>query len=139
MDWHLFDVDIPALLRAYSKGRVSALREDNRPWPFGVLLGQLSNLLCDLLDVLGLNVVRLGECCSFGLVTDENVDVGKNLVKRILEELRDKGCRKVKDESLQCQFEAFVGFGTHTLFFAAASSASALMAGTQTVKWKPPT
>jgi hypothetical protein len=44
--------------------------------------------------------VRLGECGGLSLVANEDVNVGQDLVKRILEELRDEGRGKVEDESL---------------------------------------
>lgn len=63
------------------------MSKDDCPWSLGVLLGQACNLLCNLLDVLGLVAVGLGECGSLGLVANEDVDVWKNLIKRVLEEL----------------------------------------------------
>jgi hypothetical protein len=57
-------------------------------------------LLSNLLDVLRLDVVRFSESGGFGLVANENVDVGQDLVERVLEELRDEGGRKVQDELL---------------------------------------
>lgn len=44
--------------------------------------------------------MRLSEGDRFGLVTDQYVDVGKNLVKGVLEELRDKGSGKIENKSL---------------------------------------
>jgi hypothetical protein len=52
------------------------LCEDDCPCALGVFLGTLSNFLSDLLDVLGVDVVGFSECGGFGLVADEDVDVG---------------------------------------------------------------
>lgn len=63
------------------------MSEDDCPWPVGVLLGQASNLLCNLLNILGLKAVGLSERCGFGLIADQDVDVWDDLIERILEEL----------------------------------------------------
>ena len=100
VDGELFDVSVTTLLCADRDGRVGALGKDYCPWTLAVLLGQVGDLLSNLLDVLGLNVVRFGEGGGFGLVADQDVDVGQDLVERVFEELRDKRCRKVEDELL---------------------------------------
>jgi hypothetical protein len=100
VDGDFFDVSVTTILRADGDGRVGALGEDYCPWALAVLLGHVGDLLRNLFDVLGLNVVRFGEGGGFGLVADQNVDVRQDLVERVLEELRDEGCGKVEDELL---------------------------------------
>jgi hypothetical protein len=142
VDGHLLDVYITTILRADGDGWVGALGENDGPCALAVLLGHVGDLLGDLLDILGLNIVRLSEGGGFGLVADEDIDIGQDLIERVLEELRDEGGGKVEDELLHksaseiCRTQSEA---VRTLSLAAASSASALMAGTQTVKWKPPT
>ena len=86
--------------------------------------------------------MRLSECGGFGLVADEDVDIRQDLVERVFEELGDERRGEVKYKSLE-HVSLRLALSSTTkklaLFFAAASSASALIAGTQTVKWKPPT
>lgn len=84
---NFYDLGLTTLLASNGDGGVSALGEDDCPWPVGILLGQAGNLLCNLLDVLGLETVGLSECCGFGLIADQDVDVWDDLIERILEEL----------------------------------------------------
>lgn len=100
MDGDLLDID----LVASSNGNcgVGALREDHSPGPLCVLLGAVGNDLGNLLDVLGVEVVRFSESSSLGLVTNEDVDIGENLIERVLEKLCDKGSGQVEDERLVC-------------------------------------
>lgn len=100
MDGNLLDVDLAALLCGDSDCGVGALCEDNSPRPLGVLLGAVGDSLGDILDVLGIEVVRLSEGSGLSLITDEDVDVRKDLVERVLEELRDKGSGQIEDEEL---------------------------------------
>lgn len=83
-----------------SDGRVGALCEDNDALLLGVLLGQLGDLLSDLLDVLGGDVVGFGECGRLGLVSDQDIDVRQDRVELVLEELRDEGSREVENKGL---------------------------------------
>ena len=101
MDSNLLNLKLTALLRSDGDGRVGTLSEDDSPWPAGVLLGQASNLLCNLLYVLGLVAVGFSEGSGLGLVTDQNVDVWEDLVKRILEKLADERSREVENEWLR--------------------------------------
>jgi hypothetical protein len=96
----LLDIDLSAILRAHSDCWAGALCDDYSPGALGVLLGPVGDALRNLLDVLRLDVVRLGECGGFSLVADEDVDVGQDLVERILEELCDEWGGKVEDEEL---------------------------------------
>lgn len=140
VDGDLLDLDLAALLCGDSDGGLGALCEDDGPGPLCVLLGAVGNGLGDLLDVLGVDVVRLGEGSGLSLVADEDVDIREDLVERVLEELCDERSGQVEDEgldSVSCYL--LLAQVRPTLFLAAASSARALMAGTQTVKWKPPT
>jgi hypothetical protein len=100
VDGNLLDIDITTVLRADGDGGVGALGEDNSPCALAVLLGHVGDLLSDLLDVLGFNVVRFGKSGGFGLVTDQDVNVGHDLVERVLEELRDEGRGEVENELL---------------------------------------
>lgn len=100
VDSYLLDIDVTALLCADGNSGVGTLCEDNGPSALCVLLRALCDGLGDLLDVLGLDVVRLGECGGLGLVTDQNVDVRQDLVERVLEELRDEWGGEVEDEGL---------------------------------------
>jgi len=120
------DIDLGefGVVAADSDGGESTLCDDDCACALAVLLGSLGDVLCDLLDVLGLDAMRLCERSGLGLVADQDVDVWEYFVQRLLEELRDEGADKLSMK---------------VLFFAAASSASALIAGTHTVKWKPPT
>jgi hypothetical protein len=102
MDRNLLHIDLATLLRGDSDCRVGALCEDDGPWPLCVLLRAVSDGLGNLLDVLGVNVVRLSESGGLGLVADEDVDVGEDFVERVLEELRNEGSGQVKDEWLDC-------------------------------------
>ena len=101
VDRYFLDIDITAVLRADSDGGVGTLGDDNSPWSLGVFLGQVRNLLRNFLDVLGLVTVGFCECSGLGLVTDEDVDVWKELVEGILEELCNEGSRKVENIWLQ--------------------------------------
>jgi hypothetical protein len=140
VDGNLLHVDLAAVLCGDGDGGLGALCEDDGPGPLCVLLGAVGDNLGDLLDVLGVDVVRLGEGSGLSLVTDEDVDVGEDLVERVLEELCDERSGQVKDEGLDSvSYHLLLAKVRLTLFLAAASSARALMAGTQTVKWKPPT
>lgn len=98
---NLLDISVTTLLCGHGNGWVGALSDDNSPRSLGVLFGCGGNLLRNLLDVLGLPAMRLGECGGFGLITDDNINIGENLIERVLEELRDEGCGKVKDELLE--------------------------------------
>ena len=95
----LLDIDA-AVLCSNGNGRLGALCDDDCPCALGVLLGALCDGLGDLLNILGLDVVRLSECGRLGLVADQDVNVGQDLVKRVLEELGDERCGKVEDEDL---------------------------------------
>lgn len=100
MNRDLLDIDLAALLCGDSDGGVGALCEDDGPGPLCVLLRAVGNGLGDLLDILSVNVVRLGEGGGLGLVANEDVDVGEDLVERVLEELCDEGSGQVEDERL---------------------------------------
>lgn len=141
VDRDLLHVNLTALLCGDSDCRVGTLCDNDCPGPLCVLLGAVGDSLGDLLDVLSVKVVGLSEGSGLGLIADEDVDVRKDLIERILEELRNEGSGKVENERLRSlsNYASFDCSQERTLFLAAASSARALMAGTQTVKWKPPT
>ena len=102
MDGDLLDVDLTTLLSGDSDCGVSTLCENDSPGPLCVLLRAVGNRLSNLLDVLSVKVVRLSEGSGLSLVTDEDIDVGKNLVERVLEELCDEGGGQVENEGLEC-------------------------------------
>ena len=82
------------------EGRLGALSDDGNALTLGVLLGQVSQSLGDLLQVLGLEPVRLGVRGGLGLISDNVVPVRGAGVKGLLEELRDERCGKRQDEGL---------------------------------------
>lgn len=100
VDGNLLDVDLAAVLCSYSNCWVKALCDNDGPGPLCVLLGAVGDGFGNLLDVLGVHVVRLGEGSGLSLVANEDVDVGKNLIKRVLEELSNEGSRQVEDKGL---------------------------------------
>lgn len=100
MDRYLEDIDISVFLRDSGNRGISSLSENHGASPLRVLLGQLSNGLGNLLDILGVDIVGFRVGGSFGLVSNQNIDVGKNLVEWVLEELRDEGSGEVEDEGL---------------------------------------
>lgn len=57
VDGNLLDIDLATLLCGDSDCGVSALCEDDGPWPLCVLLGAVGDDFGDLLDILGVNVV----------------------------------------------------------------------------------
>lgn len=119
-------------------GRLSALSDDGNTLALLVLLGKVGEVLGDGRDVGGLEVVGLGVGGGLGLVADNVVPVGRGLVELVLEELANE--RSVQGESEGLRVVSMMSWcfaveNMQTLFFAAASSARAMMAGTQTVRW----
>jgi hypothetical protein len=102
VDGNLLDIDLATLLCGDSNCGVGALCEHDSPGPLCVLLGAVGDGFSDILNVLGVDVVRLGEGSGLGLVADKDVDVGEDLVERVLEELGDEGSGQVEDEGLHC-------------------------------------
>ena len=119
-------------------GRLGALSDDGNTLALLVLLGKVGEVLGDGGDVGGLEVVGLGVGGGLGLVTDDVVPVRRGLVKLVLEELGNEGSVEGESEGLMTvsiMIKYFAVKKVQTLFFAAASSARAMMAGTQTVRW----
>lgn len=119
-------------------GRLGALGDDGDALALIVLLRQVGQVLGDGRDVGGLEVVRLGVGGGLGLVADDVVPVRGGLVERVLEELGDEGSVQGEGEGLYWGSMLFLFpccHVEHTLFSLAASSARAMMAGTQTVRW----
>jgi hypothetical protein len=119
-------------------GRLGALSDDGNTLALLVLLGKVGEVLGDGGDVGGLEVVGLGVGGGLGLVADNVVPVRGGLVELLLEELGNE--RSVQGESeglkvVSVMVECSPRASVLTLFFAAASSARAMMAGTQTVRW----
>ena len=92
--------------------------------------------------------MRVGVRLRLGLVADDDVGVGQDLVERVFEDGGDERGGEGEDEFLDfllstLAFTLFILFKRYilscqaasTLFFAAASSARAMIAGTQTVRW----
>jgi hypothetical protein len=102
VDLDLLHVNVAALLCADGNGGIDALCDDDCPCALGVLLGALGDALGDLLDILGVEAVCLGEGGGLSLVADQDVDVRQELIERVLEELGDEGCGEVEDEWLHC-------------------------------------
>lgn len=100
MDGVLLDLDIASLLGNSNNGRLSTLCNDNGSLSLLVLLGQKCDVLGNLLDILGLQVMALGVSLCFCLVSDEVVPVRCALVKRVLEELANEGSTQTHDEDL---------------------------------------
>ncbi len=73
--------------------RFSPLGDDRRSLPLVVLLWQVGQVLGNLWNVLGLEVMRFGVCHRLALVADHVVPVRRSLVKLIFEKLRNEGCR----------------------------------------------
>ena len=79
---------------------VGTLGEDYDSWLLGVGLWQRSNLLGDLLEVGGAELVGFCVSGSLGFVTDDVVGIWGALVQCSLEELWDEWSREVHDERL---------------------------------------
>ena len=146
VDWE----SLHAALTLYSNdSRVSALGDDSDTLTLRVLLRQVSEVRSDLRDGVGVQVVRVGVGLSLGLVADDVVPVRSRLVKGFLEELGNEWCGEGQDEGLEPadrqRLSRLVGVGPClrleglTLFLVAASSQSAMIESTLTVKWYPPT
>lgn len=101
MDGNLLHIDLATLLCGNGDSGVGALCEDDSPGPLSVLLGAIGNSLGNLLDILGVKVVRLSKGSSLSLVTNEDIDVGEDLVERVLEELCDERSGQVENERLR--------------------------------------
>ena len=137
-------------LTLYSNdSRVSALGDDSDTLTLRVLLRQISEVRSDLRDGVGVQIVRVGVGLSLGLVADDVVPVRSRLVKGFLEELGNEWCGEGQDEGLEPaarqRLSRLVEVGPCqlleglTLFLVAASSQSAMIESTLTVKWYPPT
>lgn len=120
-------------------GRVSTLGDDRNTLALLVLLWQVGEMLDDGWNIVSLEVVRVGVRHGLSLVSNDVVPVGCGLVDLVLEELRDERRRQREDERLHKDVNKTTIVPTNkwqpnTLFSFAASSASAIAAGTQTVK-----
>jgi len=95
-------LDFVLTLHRHDRG-VGALSDDGRPLALAVLLWQVRKVLGDGLDIVRVQVVRVGVGRGLGLVANHVIPVRRRLVERILEELRDEGCREREDEWLFAQ------------------------------------
>lgn len=83
-----------------NKGRVGALGDNGNTLALAILLGQVREVLDDVLGLLGRKLVRFGVGGGLGLVADDVVPVGGAGIDNVLEELGDEGGRERKDEGL---------------------------------------
>lgn len=137
VDGELLEGDLAAGLGDGDDGGVGALSDDDGALARRVLLGQLGHGRRDGGNVLRLEVVRRRPRPRLRLVANHVVPVRRRAVELLLEELGNEGGGEGEGEDLSRSVAAF-GCDIlleRTLFLAAASSASARMAGTQTVKW----
>ena len=100
MDVELLHLDLAAGLGGSDNGGIGALGDNGNAGAAVVLLGQLSQLLGDLDDIVGAPAVALGVGTSLGLVAEGVVGVGQNGVELVLEELRDEGSGQREHEDL---------------------------------------
>lgn len=77
-----------------NEGGVGALGDDRDTLALAVLLGQVGEVLDDVLGLLGGKVVGLGVGGGLGLVTNDVVPVRGAGVDNLLEELGDEGSRQ---------------------------------------------
>ncbi len=100
MDLELLDVDLAVGLDHSRDGGEGALGNDSDSGTLGVLLGQLSQLLGDLNNVVGAPGVALGVGASLRFIAEDVVGVGHDAVQLILKKLRDERCGEREHESL---------------------------------------
>ena len=89
--------DLPILC---NNRRISALRNDSNSLPLRVRLWQRSQMLSNLLDILGLQSVALGISQRLRFITNNIVPVRGARIQRLLEELRNERSRQREDEDL---------------------------------------
>ncbi len=82
------------------EGGLGALGDDGNTLALAVLLGEVGQVLDDVLGLLGGEVVRLGVRGSLGLVADDVVPVGGAGVDGLLEELGDEGSGEGQNKDL---------------------------------------
>jgi hypothetical protein len=80
MHGHLDDLDIPILPRDGRNRGIRALGKDHGALLLAVLLGQLGDVFCDFFYVFCGEGVGLCVGGGFGLVAEEDVDVGEGLI-----------------------------------------------------------
>lgn len=106
LDGPLLDVNLTAGLHGSRDSGQGTLSDNGGPWAVVVLLGQLSQLLGDLNNVLSTPAVALRVRTGLGFVAESVVGVGQNFIELVLEELRNEGSRERKHEDLffACQY-----------------------------------
>ena len=82
------------------QSRLSTLSDNSNTLALAVLLGEVGEVLDDILGLLGGQVVGLSIGLGLGLVTDDVVPVRGAGVDDVLEELADEGSREGQDEGL---------------------------------------
>lgn len=100
MNRELLDLSITVAGGDSNDGRLKTLGDDHSTGTLGVLLGQHSQLLGNLDDVVGAPLVASRVGTSLSLVAAGVVGVRKNAVQLVLEELGDEGGREVQHEDL---------------------------------------
>ena len=100
LDGPLLDLNFAAGLHRSRDSGQGTLSDNGSPWAVVVLLGQLSQLLGDLNDVLSAPAVALGVRTGLSFVAEGVVGVGQDFVKLVLEELRNERSRERKHEDL---------------------------------------
>ncbi|KAH3663577.1 hypothetical protein OGAPHI_004978 [Ogataea philodendri] len=91
---------ISTIVLLNDQSRVGTLGENNGSCSLGVCLGGISNLLGDCNQVLGVQSVGFSVGCSFGFVTDDVINVRKDLEQWLFEELRNERSREVEQQRL---------------------------------------
>lgn len=97
MDWEFLDL---ILTLDSNEGRLGALSDNSNSLSLPVLLGQVGQVLDNILGLLGGQVVRLGISSGLGLITDDIVPVRGGGIDGILEELGDEGGRERQNKDL---------------------------------------
>lgn len=100
MDGELLDQSFTVGRANGNDGGLKTLGYDHSTGTLSVLLGQLSQLLRNLNDVLGTQVVASRVGAGLGLVAAGVVGVRQNAVQLLLEKLGDEGRREVEHEDL---------------------------------------
>lgn len=83
-----------------NEGRLGALCDNGNSLSLAVLLGQVGEVLANVLGLLGRQVVRFGVGSGLGLIANDVVPVRGGGVDGVLEELGDEGSRERQNKDL---------------------------------------
>lgn len=97
----LLNLDFSGAVGNGGNGGIGALSDDHNSGALRVLLGKCCHLLGNFGDLLDPPTVGLREGKGLGLISNNIVCVGHNLVKRVLEESWDKWCSEGEHECLE--------------------------------------